>query len=506
MDRLLLFAVILSFNSFTAHSSSSRPHIIFILADDLGWDDVSFHGSNQIPTPNIDDLANSGVILNSYYTLPVCSPTRSAIMTGRYPIHTGMQHWVISAALPYGVGLDEVFLPQYLKALGYQTHAIGKWHLGFFKSEYIPTSRGFDSFFGFWSGKKDYWDHAQAEDGFWGLDLHNNTTPVWNEWGNYGTDLFGQKAVEVINAHNTSEPMFMYLAHQATHNANPNQLIQAPADVIKNFSYIQDERRRIFAAMATVLDQSVGKVVDALKARDMYNNSVIIFSTDNGGPVGIDGNSACNYPLRGMKTTLWEGGVRGVALVHSPLLGTEGRVSMDMMHASDWVPTLYGIAGGDTRKLDVHQLDGFDMWPTLAHGQQNPRTEILINIDGDDSALRFHQWKFINTSTARSGWYPRPGLESSTSYSNTPLKNAVVNCSGEPPIEPAECREKPCLFNIEEDPCEYYNVAEIYPDVMEKLLSVLEKYKGTMVPPRNKPIDKAADPNAHGGVWTPWCD
>ena len=113
---------------------------------------------------------------------------------------------------------------------------------------------------------------------------------------------------------------------------------------------------------------------------------------------------------------------------------------------------------------------------------------------------------FFLSGTVRSGWYPRPGFESSNSYRNAPLKNAVVNCSGEPPIEPAECREKPCLFNIEDDPCEYYNVAEIYPDVLEKLVSVLENYKKTMVAPRNKPIDKAADPNAHGGVWTPWRD
>ncbi|XP_020620379.1 arylsulfatase I-like [Orbicella faveolata] len=429
-------------------------------------------------------------------------------MTGRYPIHTGMQHSVISAALPYGVGLDEVFLPQYLKEQGYQTHAIGKWHLGFFKSAYIPTSRGFDSFFGFWSGKTDYWDHSQAEDGFWGLDLRNNTTPVWDEWGHYGTDLFGEQAVDIINVHDTSKPMFMYLAHQAVHNANSDQSIQAPKDVIAKFSHIEDERRRIFAAMATVLDQSVGKVVDALKARNMYNNSVIIFSTDNGGPAaGLDGNSACNYPLRGMKTTLWEGGVRGVALVHSPLLGTKGRVSMDMMHATDWVPTLYGLAGGNTSKLE--NLDGFDMWPTLGRGEQNPRSEILINIDNNNAALRFQQWKLINTSasTARSGWYPRPGLtDSSRSFSNTTLKNAIVNCSGEPPVTPAECREKPCLFNIEDDPCEYYNVAEKYPDVMKKLLSILEKYKKSMVPPRYKPIDEAADPNAHGGVWTPWRD
>ncbi|XP_020620378.1 arylsulfatase I-like isoform X2 [Orbicella faveolata] len=427
-------------------------------------------------------------------------------MTGRYPIHTGMQHSVIFAALPYGVGLDEVFLPQYLKEQGYQTHAIGKWHLGFFKSAYIPTSRGFDSFFGFWSGKNDYWDHSQAEEGFWGLDLRNNTTPVRDEWGHYGTDLFAEQAVDVINAHDTSKPMFMYLAHQAVHNANSHQSIQAPKDVINRFKHIKDERRRIFAAMATVLDQSVGKVVDALKARNMYNNSVIIFSTDNGGPAaGLDGNSACNYPLRGMKTTLWEGGVRGVALVHSPLLGTKGRVSMDMMHATDWVPTLYGLAGGNTSKLE--NLDGFDMWPTLTRGEQNPRTEILLNIDGDDSALRFQQWKFVNTSTARSKWYPRPGLtESSRSFRDTPLKNVVINCSGEPPATPAECREKPCLFNIEDDPCEYYNVAEKYPDVLNKLLSVMEKYKKSMVPPRYKPKDEAADPNAHGGVWTPWRD
>lgn len=493
-----------------AAKQSSKPNIIFILADDLGWDDVSFHGSKQIPTPNLDGLANSGIILNNYYVQHICTPTRSAIMTGRYPIHTGMQHSVILAAQPYGLGLNETILPQYLKRLGYATHAVGKWHLGFFKTEYTPTKRGFDSFFGYWCGKEDYWDHSNREKDGWGLDLHNDTEPVWTEWGQYSSELFTEKAVEVIQKHDPSKPLFLYLPYQAVHSANYIQPLQAPPDEIKKFSNIADENRRIFAAMVSSLDQGVGKVLDALKASGLYNNSVIVFSTDNGGPAaGFDMNTACNYPLRGVKATLWEGGVRGAGFIHSPLLSAKGRVSMQLMHATDWLPTLYSVAGGDIH--DLRTVDGYDMWNTLSNATDSPRLEILHNIDplSGAAAYRFRNWKLlVNISTAWSGWYAPPGLESTNHSSrDAALKNAVVTC-GKPPSSPPECTRNagPCLFNVQDDPCEYVNQAKNQPDVVNNMLQWLEEYRKTMVPPRNKPFDPKANPNNFGGVWSPWMD
>lgn len=490
-----------------------KPNIIFILADDLGWDDVSFHGSSQIPTPNLDGLANSGVILNNYYVQPICTPTRSAIMTGRYPIHTGMQHSVILASTPYGLGLNETLLPQYLKNLGYATHAVGKWHLGFFKTDYTPTKRGFDSFFGYWCGKEDYWDHSNNEEREWGLDFRNNTEPVWTAWGEYSTELFTDVAVDIIQKHNISQPLFLYLPYQAVHSANYIQPLQAPPYEIKKFSSIHDENRRIFAAMVSSLDKGVGKVLDALKTTGLYNNSLIVFSTDNGGPAaGFDMNSACNFPLRGVKATLWEGGIRGAGFVHSPLLSTKGRVSMDLMHVTDWLPTLYSAAGGDIH--DLNKIDGFDMWQTLvSESTDSPRVEILHNIDpvSGAAAYRFGKWKLIeNMSLAWSGWYSPPGLDDNlnrASEVSATLKNAAVTCGVRPKITP-QCtrRDGPCLFNIEEDPCEYVNQAKNEKAVLASMLHWLEQYKETMVSPRNQPVDPKANPDKFGGVWSPWMD
>ncbi|KAK3726387.1 hypothetical protein QZH41_016252, partial [Actinostola sp. cb2023] len=473
-----------------------------------GWDDISFHGSPQIPTPNIDELANAGVILNNYYVSPICTPTRSAIMTGKYPIHTGMQHSVIMASQPYGLGLNETLLPEYLKKLGYATHGVGKWHLGFYELAYTPIHRGFDTFFGYWCGKGDYWDHSNQEIGGWGLDLHDGDKTTWTEWGNYSTYMFTDKAVDVIKAHDASDPLFLYLAYQAVHSANTIQPLQAPQDLIDKFGNIEHEQRRIFAAMVTAMDLSIKKIVDALKAKNIYNNTIIIFTTDNGGPAnGFDQNYASNYPLRGVKYTLWEGGLRGTAFMHSPLIKKPGRVSTKLLHVSDWLPTLYVRAGGDIH--DLQSADGYDMWDTITTDEMSPRIEILHNIDPmtGSAAYRFRNWKLIvNETSAWSGWYPPPGLEQSKKLT-TPktLKNAVVTCTKPPPVT-AECTRKlgPCLFDVSADPCEYVNQAATQPEILQNMLSWLEEYKKGMVPIRNKPFDHDASPKKHGGVWGPW--
>ncbi|XP_022805641.1 arylsulfatase B-like [Stylophora pistillata] len=210
---------------------SSRPHIVMIVADDLGWDDVGFHGSSQIPTPHMDELANTGVILNSYYVSPICTPTRASFMTGKYPVNLGLQHGTIFGTQPFGLPLNETTTPQYLKTMGYTTRGVGKWHLGFFEKEYIPTSRGFDSFYGYWTGKTDYWTHKSYED-YWGLDLRDNLKPVKNESGHYNTELFTTLAEKLINEHNVSKPLFLYIAHQAVHSGNIEEPLQAPQRLV----------------------------------------------------------------------------------------------------------------------------------------------------------------------------------------------------------------------------------------------------------------------------------
>ncbi|XP_037075366.1 arylsulfatase I-like [Pollicipes pollicipes] len=351
-----------------ASAASARhrpPHIVLIVADDLGFDDASLRGSDQIPTPNLDALAATGVPLSRYYVHQLCTPSRAALLTGRLPVHTGLQTDVIYGAEPYGLALDEALLPQYLERRGYRCHAVGKWHLGFYREAYTPTRRGFRSHFGYWTGHIDYYDHTAHEGALWGLDLRRGLQLVGGAFGQYTTELFTTEAERLIGAHNASRPLFLYLAHHAVHAGNAYAPLQAPAAARARFPWITDERRRAFAGMVSELDASVGRVVSALAAAGLLNDTLLVFTTDNGGAVGgVDASAASNWPLRGGKYTLWEGGVRGTGLVWSPRLPRRSRPLSRAVHVTDWLPTLYEAAGG--RAADLRRLDGVSQWAALS--------------------------------------------------------------------------------------------------------------------------------------------
>ncbi|GBN53574.1 Arylsulfatase B [Araneus ventricosus] len=353
----LLTAICYVILSSTAQETikTSRPHIIFIFADDLGWNDISFHGSPQIPTPNLDALASSGILLNNYYAERLCTPSRAALLTGKYPIRLGLQHFVIKANEPTALPLQEKTMAQHFKELGYATHMVGKWHLGYHRKEYTPTYRGFDSFFGYYNGYIDHYDytHFYPPPGlkipkyFFGVDLHNGSGAVKNVRGQYAADLFTEKAKNIIQNHDESQPLFLYLAHLAVHTGNDQMPLQAPPDLVNRFGHIENDSRRTFAGMVSALDKSVGDVFQALHDKDMLSNTIFVFSSDNGGETNETiGGYSSNYPLRGKKWHVWEGGVRIPGFIWSPLLQLqEPRVSMQLMHITDWLPTLYSAAG-----------------------------------------------------------------------------------------------------------------------------------------------------------------
>lgn len=237
----------ISKTTYATTQKSQKPNIVFILADDLGFNDCSFRGSSQIPTPNLDALAFSGVILNRYYVAPICTPSRAALMTGKYPIHTGMQHGVIYGMEPRGLPLNEKILPQYLNDLGYKSHFAGKWHLGHYKRAYTPLYRGFNSHTGYWTGHQDYSDHTAMEHGTWGLDMRRGLEVAYDLHGKYTTDVITEESVRVIESHNTSRPLFLYIAHVAVHSANPYNPLPAPDEYVANFTHIDDYKRRRFA-------------------------------------------------------------------------------------------------------------------------------------------------------------------------------------------------------------------------------------------------------------------
>ncbi|CAG9762811.1 unnamed protein product [Ceutorhynchus assimilis] len=522
----ILIGTILFISS--ASSTSTRPHIVFIIADDLGFNDVSFHGSGQIPTPNIDALAYSGLILNNYYVNPICTPSRSALMTGKYPIHTGMQHTVLYGAEPRGLPLTEKLLPQYLQELGYVNRIVGKWHLGSWKKEYTPLYRGFVSHLGYWTGHQDYYDHSAVEKPGWGLDMRVNMSIGYQLHGQYSTDLFTEESVNIINQHDKNRPLFLYLAHAAVHSANPYNPLPAPDEEVAKFP-IDDYKRQRFAGVLSKLDESVGRVVAALKHNDMLENSIIVFTTDNGGPAaGFNLNAASNYPLKGVKNTLWEGGIRGAALLWSPLIKTPSRVSTQLMQIVDWLPTLLTAAGG-TNNHDLKDLDGQSIWNALSHNIESPRHEILHNIDDiyGNAALMLDNWKLIQGTTyegAWDNWYGPSGRNQpyntslihqslvgkalrsiSDSTINRLRSEATVQC-GNATVVPCDPIKAACLFDIAKDPCEYINLADKYPNVVETLKLKLQQYNASAVPPGNLPLDPRGDPKHWNYVFTNFGD
>lgn len=502
-----------------AHVNGKQPNIVFILADDYGWNDVGYHGS-EIRTPHLDRLSDEGVRLERYYVQPLCTPSRNQLMTGRYQIHTGLQHQIIWPCQPYCVPLDERFLPQILRDSGYNTHMVGKWHLGMFTRDCLPTHRGFQSFFGYLTGSEEYFTHHRCS--FisplnitrCALDLRDGEDVATRYTGRYSTELFTQRATDIIKQHTPENPLFLYLALQAVHAP-----MQVPERYVAPYSFIKDDNRRKYAGMVSAMDEAVGNVSKALQDTGLWNNTVFIFSTDNGGQTLSGGN---NWPLRGRKWSLWEGGVRGVAFVTGPLVERPGTVSRELIHISDWLPTLAGLAGASTN--GTKPLDGFDVWDTISRGEASPRVELLHNIDplyediaacpGDEesedflmeslrssavrptahgersefnvsvhAAIRYKNWKLLTGYPGCPLWFAPPGGRQFSEVSE-PLKDVM-------------------LFDVEKDPEERVEISHQHPEIVNFLLARLQHYQKEAEPITFPPDDPRCDPGP-SGAWGPW--
>jgi len=427
-------------------SAKARPNIVFILADDLGWKDVGYHGGS-LKTPNIDQLAAEGTRLEQFYVQPVCSPTRSSLMTGRYPMRYGLQVGVVRPWANYGLPLEERTLAQAIKEAGYETAICGKWHLGHLNSQYLPTARGFDHQYGHYNGALDYFTHIR--DG--ALDWHRDDQPVREE--GYTTDLLADESVRLIERHDATRPLFLYVPFNAVHSP-----FQAQQGYIDQYKDIQAKNKRIFAAMVTSMDNAVGRIVSALDKRDVRQNTLIIFCSDNGGLAGVSDNG----PLRGHKGLLYEGGIRVPAIVVWPGVLKAGAVVDEPLHIVDMFPTLIKLAGGTLEQ--PLPLDGKDAWPTIAQGKPSPHEEILLNVTPANGAIRCGDWKLA--------WNGGIGA-------NEAGKKAERNVFE--------------LFNLAEDPYEKNDLSQKNPGKFEELKRRLEFYARQAVtpnvPPNTKPDD-----------------
>lgn len=432
--------------------AAGKPNVVVLLADDMGNADVGWRGGDIRP-PNLDRLAAAGAKLDSFYAMPVCSPTRASLMTGRYPFRYGLQVSVVKPWASYGLPTDERTLPQALRDAGYETAIVGKWHLGHSKPEYLPMARGFEHQYGHYNGALDYFTHVR--DG--GYDWHRDDKRCDDQ--GYSTELLGAEAVRLIERRDRSRPLFLYLPFQAVHDP-----LEVPGKYSEPYNPPRPRRKK-YMGMVAALDLQVGRVLDALKANGMEENTVVFFSSDNGGPA--PGIVTSNGDLREGKGTLYEGGVRVCASATWPGVIPAGSTVTHPLHMVDLYATILALAGA---KLDQPKpVDGRDILPLLEGADQpaHDRDEVIINVAPNSGAIREGNWKLVVNGfrhIAEEAADPSLTLKRPTEYE---------------------------LFDLAADRQEKHDLAKAHPDVVARLNARLETLSKTAAPA----FSEAKDPN-----------
>lgn len=430
--------------------AAEKPNVIVMVADDLGWADVGYHGGD-IDTPSLDTLAAEGVQLDRFYTTPICSPTRAALMTGRDPIRLGVAYGVIMPWDTTGIHPDEHFMPQSFEAAGYQTAMVGKWHLGHAQMTYHPNNRGFQHFYG----------HLHTEVGFFppfanqgGKDFQRNGESIDDQ--GYESYLLADEVSRYIRERDKNKPFFLYMPFIAPHtpldapqelqdkykdiNTDLKPARSGPTDETRKLAKLmmQPSARPMYAAVVDGMDQAIGRVLKTLDDEGIADNTLVLFFSDNGGAAYSVGG-ADNVPLRGGKGETYEGGIRVVSVMRWPD-GIKKGIKMDsIMTAMDVFPTLAEAAGIETKNR--RKLDGRSLWPAISEGKKMPRKELVFfgsetPIYGQFFLTAFNdEWKLVQE------------------VEQNQLTTTVTNQ----------------LFKISEDPNEYNNLASEYPEVVAKL-------------------------------------
>ncbi|MFN5056359.1 MAG: arylsulfatase B [Verrucomicrobiota bacterium] len=437
------YALLISWLCFSLCAQAAKqPDIVFFLIDDLGFADCGFNGGKEIKTPNIDRLAQSGAIIDSHYVQPVCSPTRSTLMTGRYPTHTGV-YTIVSPGAPWGLPLAERTLADALRSAGYRTALTGKWHLGEFEKAYQPNARGFDHQYGHFFGMLDYFTHERTNK----LDWYRNGEPLKEE--GYTTHLIAKEACKVIASGDSSKPLFLYVPFNGVHSP-----FQVPDSYLKPYAHLKGNRQKL-AGMLAAVDEAIGQIEAALKQAGRLENTLIVFSSDNGGPPPGD-----NTPLRDFKGSIFEGGTRAAAFATWPGRIPAGQRIRQPMHMVDWYPTLIKQAGGSLeQKLPI---DGLDVWPILTKQAASPHDAILsVSTQGPSrAAVRMGDWKLIVDGGADDGATTgkKKGKKSAGKY------------------------EQVALYHLADDPAEAKNLATAEPERVKAMRARLAELLKDAVP------------------------
>jgi arylsulfatase A-like enzyme len=441
MTRCLLSALALLALAGPTPAADRKPNVLVIVGDDMGYADAGFQGCKDIPTPHLDALAKSGVRCTSgYVSGPYCSPTRAGLLTGRYQTRFG--HEFNPGAGPnVGLPLTEVTLAARLKAAGYATGWVGKWHLGS-GEKFRPQHRGFDDTFGFLAGAHSYFPQKAKPDVFRGGSPADEKE--------YLTDAFGREAVAFIERHK-AKPWFLYLAFNAVHTP-----MHATDDRLKRFEHIKDNTRRTLAAMTVAMDEAVGKVLDKLRAEKLDDDTLVVFFSDNGGPTmpGTTINGSVNAPLRGSKRTTLEGGIRVPFVVRWKGKLPEGKAYDPPVIQLDVYPTALAAAGVAVQP--GWKLDGVNLLPYLTGEKTGVPHDVLLWRFGPQMAVRSGDWKLVRYDTGADGGKS---------------KGANPTVTG------------PRLYNLKDDVGEKTDRSAKVPEKVKELQATWDKWNAELVPP-----------------------
>jgi arylsulfatase A-like enzyme len=441
----------------------NRPNIVLIVADDMGYGDFGCFNYGASKTTVLDQLIGEGLCLTQHYSAsPVCAPARASLLTGRYPHRTGVVDTLETRGLDR-LALRERTLADLVRQAGYVTGLIGKWHNGAYDNRYHPNRRGFEEFAGFCGGWQPYWK--------WQLDRNGALS---RGDGRYLTEVFTDEAIEFVRRHR-SEKFFLYLAYNA-----PHYPYEAPDDDLALFddSNFTQAVRRIYA-MIRCMDRGIGRVLEELDRGGIAENTIVLFTSDNGPQFGGKGEMCSdrfNCGFAGSKLLVYEGGIRLPMVMRWPA-GLEGRRQLhDMVHLTDWLPTLVGLAGG--KLADDLRIDGVDLAPLLQGDRRevNPTRFWQWNrytpVGECNAAMRDGNWKLVRPAISELMEVSRDDLAMDVDAKYNPQKYREI-ISSPAPLRSSYSAPEPQLFNLSSDPLERINLAEQYPERVARMTNQL---------------------------------